>query len=405
MPFSHPGPSPVYPARAGDSSPFDSPDHDLYTPPNDGVSGIVLAGSHHGGDGGFERVLRGPLMPVAQTPVIRYPLEWLRAGGIRTATICANSETRNVRAVLGDGAHVGLELDYYADHTPRGPAGCARDAARLSASHTFVVVEGALIPSLDLHALLAAHRASRAAATIVVEIDRRRRTTGGERPRLPGGVYVFERRVLEGIAERGYHDIKQGLIERLHAGRERVAIHEVAGVSPRVLDAASYAAVNSWLITCAARRPTPLLDGYQPRGQGLHHPTASVHPDARLIGPVLLGAGARIEADVVIVGPASVGANTVIQSGALVSRSVIWDECVVGAHAIVDSSVLADRSRVGAAERRFAAVEVSQHVPGRGGHAPLPQGEHAVRLPATFVSPVPTARTGRPSNDALLAHP
>ena len=422
MPFSPRGPFPAYPAIADGVVPHESPD-DFGAAPDDGVSGIVLAGSHRGGDGAFERVLRGPLIPVAQSPVICYPLAWLRSGGVRAATICANSQTPHVQACLGHGARLGLELDYYADHSPRGPAGCAHDAARLSAAHTFVVVEGSLIPSLDLRALLAVHRAARAAATVVVEIDRRRRGTGGERPRLPGGIYVFDRRVLEGVAERGYHDIKQGLIERLHADRERVAIHEVAGVSPRVLDSAGYASVNSWLITRAAQRPAPLLDGYQPRGQGLHHSTASVHPDARLIGPVLLGPSVRIEADAVIVGPTSVGAGSVIQSGALVSRSVLWAQCVVGAHAIVDSSVLADHSHVGAGERVFSAVEASGHVAGTGAPMHLPERAEdrphpaiaaigdllpataAVRLPPDFVSPVPTAMPARHSSEVQSAHP
>jgi mannose-1-phosphate guanylyltransferase len=326
----------------------------------DGVSGIVLAGSHRWGEGNFERVLRGPLIPVAQTPIICYPLAWLRAGGIRRAVVCANSETANVRAFLGDGARAGLSVDYFEDHAPRGPAGCASDAARRSPSHTFIVVEGALIPSLDLRALLDTHRSSGAAATVVVEVDRRRRTVSGNRPGLPGGIYVFERRTLELVADKGYQDIKQGLLERLHTARERVAVHEVQGVSPRVLDWTTYASVNAWLITRAGQFPLLSPDEYQPHGEGLHHPTARVHSDARLVGPVLLGAGASVEAGAVIVGPASVGANSVVKAGALVSRAIVWDHCVIGERAIVDSSLLASGSVVGSGERLFAAVQVAR---------------------------------------------
>ena len=405
MPFSPAGPPPSFPLPSGSGAPFRSADREKDPAEVDGVTGIVLAGSHRSGDGAFERVLRGPLIPVAQSPVICFPLAWLRAGGVRSAIVCANSQTPKVQAFLGRGDRLGLDIDYFADHTPRGPAGCAHDAARRSASHTFVVVEGALIPSVDLTALLAVHRAARAAATIVVETDRRRRRAGGESLRLPGGIYVFDRRVLEGVAERGFHDIKQGLIERLHTQRERVAIHEVAGVSPRVLDSSSYASANSWLITRAAQQQSPLLEGYQSRGQGLHHPTASVHPDARLIGPVLLGPGVRIEADAVIVGPTSIGAGSVIQSGALVSRAVIWDRCIVGAHAIVDCSVLADRSQVGAGERLFSTVEASEYARETVAADVAPAHSAGVRLPADFVSPVTVASGVRPAIEALSAHP
>ena len=68
---------------------------------------------------------------------------------------------------------------------------CVRDAARLSSARTFVVCEGALVPSLDLAAVLDAHERSGAPATVVVETDRRRHAVGSEQYRLPGGVYVF----------------------------------------------------------------------------------------------------------------------------------------------------------------------------------------------------------------------
>jgi mannose-1-phosphate guanylyltransferase len=337
----------------------------------EGVCGIVLAGSHHWGDGAFERVLRGPLLPVAQTPLICYSLEWLYGGGVRNAVLCANSSTPAVRDYLGNGAAMGVALEYFEDHEPRGPAGCARDAAQRSDCQTFVVVEGTMVPSLDIAALLRAHRASGAGATIVVEVDRRGGGDGRGRPRQPGGIYVFERRVLEGIAARGYQDIKQGLLERLHAAGEHVAMHEVQGLSPRVLDYGSYTSVSRWLITRAIKRPTFLAD-YVRVGDGLHHPTASVHPTARLVGPVLLGPGARVEAGAVLVGPTSVGAGSVVGAGALVSRALVWDHCVIGEAAIVDASMLADHSTVRGAERVYGSVQIQDEV-----IAPRPLPERA----------------------------
>jgi NDP-sugar pyrophosphorylase family protein len=325
--------------------------------PDSDVAGIVLVGSHHWGDGTFERVLRGPLLPVAHTPVICYALAWLRDSGVHESVVCANSSTAAVQAVLGDGAALGLKLDYFEDREPRGPAGCAHDAARRSAASIFVIVEGTLIPSLDLRALLRAHRESRAAATVVVEVERRQREGGRDRPRVPGGVFVFDRRVLEQVTPRGYQDIKQGLLERLYAAGERVAVHEVPGLAPRVLDYATYSSVNQWLITRAIVQPGFLAD-YQRIGESRRHPSAIVHPSARLVGPVLLGPRSRVEEGAVIVGPASVGADSVIGAGALVSRSIIWDQCVVGAGAMLESSLFADDSLVAPRQRAIGVVHI-----------------------------------------------
>ena len=323
----------------------------------DGVCGIVLAGTHHWGDGVFERVLRGPLLPVAHTPLIKYPLQWLRDAGIGSAVLCANSSTPSLRAVLGDGTSMRIALDYFEDPEPRGPAGCARDAVAMSKAHTFVVIEGTIVPTLDFDAMLTAHRQSGAAATVVVEFDRRRRGMASGVRRQPAGIYVFERAALESVAEHGYQDIKEGLLGRLNASGAHVAMHEVHGLSAKVLDYSSYAAVSRWLVSRSIERPA-LLSHYVRQGEGMHHPTAVVHPSARLVGPVLLAQGVRVEADAVIVGPASIGERSVVSARALVSRSFIWDDCMVGEDAIVDSSVLADRCVVLSGDRLRSVTQV-----------------------------------------------
>ncbi len=325
----------------------------------DGVCGIVLAGTHHWGDGVFERVLRGPLLPVAHTPLIRYPLEWLRDASVPSAVLCANSATPALRSVLGDGSQMQIALEYFEDQEPRGPAGCARDAAFMTTASTFVVIEGTIVPTIDFRAMLAAHRKSGAAATVVVEFDRRRRGMASGVRRQPAGIYVFERSALATVAEHGYQDIKEGLLGRLNASGSPVAMHEVRGLSAKVLDYSSYAAVSRWLVSRAVERPS-FLSHYDRVGEGLHHPSARVHPTARIIGPVLLGDGVEIGQNAVVVGPASIGDNSSIGADALVSRSFIWDHCVVGEGAIVDSSVLADHCVVVAGDRLRSVTQLPE---------------------------------------------
>src|SRR5512132_2379028 len=95
--------------------------------PHQSVRGIVLAGSYHWGSSLFDRLLRGPMVPVALEPLISYPLRWLRDGGIPSVTVCANSATHEVRRFLGSGDALAMDIDYFEDHAPRGAAGCVRD--------------------------------------------------------------------------------------------------------------------------------------------------------------------------------------------------------------------------------------------------------------------------------------
>lgn len=363
---------PLPTAREMDARPYggDTIDHDA-----EQACGIVLAGSPPWDDGLFAG-LRSPVLPLAHLPLIRYPLEWLRAGGIRNIIICAGGNTAAVRARFGTGASIGLALDYVEDEGPRGPAGSARDAARRSRASTFVVVEGSTIPVFDLRGLLATHQRSRGAATVVVEIERRRRSGYDGMGPVAGGAYVFSRRVLDGVSAHGYHDIKQGLLERLYAGGEQVAVHEVQGISPRIIDYPSYTAATSWLISHHMRAPIAVSD-YMRVSDSRCHPSAFIHEEARLVGPVLVGGGARVEAGAVVIGPSSIGARSVIGVNATVSRAIIWNDCVVGKHAIVDASLLTDQVTVASRRQLFHAIV---------------RGDAPMAMPTSASHSVPAAR-------------
>ncbi len=355
MPFSQPLSSSVSAASANIAERRDSMPTGAHA---QSVCGIVLAGSYHWGDTAFERMFRGPLLPVAQVPVICYPLGWLRDGGVTEARICANSMTAPVQQHLGSGDRLGVALEYYEDHSPRGPAGCARDAAAMSNADTFVVVEGSMIPTVDLSALLDAHRASGASATLVVEVDRRRRAIEGADLRLPGGIYVLNRDVLETVATNGYQDIKEGLLERLYKTGNRVMTYELSGLSPRVLDYPTYTSVNRWLTAKAVENQTYLAN-YVRVGDALIHPSAEVDPSARLVGPVIVGPHASIGEDAMVVGASTIGRGSVVAAGALVSRSIVWSNCWVGAAAVVDDTLLADHCIVEAGHQLFGAVHIT----------------------------------------------
>jgi NDP-sugar pyrophosphorylase family protein len=237
-----------------------------------------------------------------------------------------------------------MDLSYYRDGTPRGAAGCVRDAAALCASDCFVVTDGTAIPTVDLHKLLEAHRGSGAAATAVVHGER-----AGSGSPTPGGVYVFERRVLEHVAENGFQDIKENLIPRLHRAGEQVMAFEDPGFCPHVLNAQTYLAVNQWMIQ---RLAAAAADGDAPP----IHPLARVERGARLVGPVLLGAGARVRAGATLVGPTSIGADSTVEADALVACSAVWSRCSVGAGAIVHGSVIGHETAIPPGSRLFNAV-------------------------------------------------
>ena len=309
------------------------------------TQGIVLAGSYEWDPSSLERFLPKPLLPVAHAPVICYALRWMQDGGISRATICTNSATRAVRAFLGEGSTLGMSLDHVEDWRPRGPAGCVRDAGVRRNAETFVIVDGTVIPTVDLGELLQTHFSTRAAVTLVVHREE------PDGPFSPGGIYVFDRRSLDFIPNSGFQDIKERLIPNLYRAGQRVVTHVGRGACPRVVNAETYLAINEWAIGLLADQATPAGARALPASTAVIEATASVDPTATLVGPVLVGPFTRIEAGAVIVGPSVLGPECRVGKGALVSRTVAWTGCVVGEEAVVDRSILVDDVTVGARER------------------------------------------------------
>jgi mannose-1-phosphate guanylyltransferase len=294
---------------------------------------------------------------VAQQPLITYALRWMKRGGVDRATICANSASRAIRTQL-DSSALGVRLDYLEDWSPRGAAGCVRDAGAKTEADTFVIADGTSVPVVDVDELLEAHHAAGAAITVVVGADAAGRLR-------PSGVYVFDRRSFDFIPEDGFQDIKEKLIPRLYGAGEHVSTHMARAVAPRVVNTDTYLALNQWAVERVSRDSKP-AEGFRASGETVAHETAVVAGSARLLGPVLLGPGVCVQAGATIVGPSSIGPGTTVGRGAVVCRSVAWSGCTVGEGAFVDRCMLADGASIEAQGTAFGVLRVAGRGAGPG---------------------------------------
>lgn len=327
---------------------------------------VMLAGTTAWRKTAFDQLLPRPVLPVGQLPLMAHPLRWLRAAGASRVTICANGLASQLRDHLDPIAHLLPALTFHEDQSPRGAAGSARDAALATDADLFVVADATTIPDVSLLRVLAEHQESRAALTIVVQPANAGQPMSGAGHAAPGGragslvptgLYVFSRRAFEYVPAAGYQDIKESLIPRLYAAGELVVTSEAESQCPQVLDAKTYLAVSHRTIARAAA-PAGIGDALFEAAPTIH-PSARVSPTALLVGPVLVGPGVEIHDDAVVIGPASLGADSIVERGALVSRSVVWSGCNVGADAQVDRSILSTGVTIEPSARLVGAVRVA----------------------------------------------
>lgn len=350
------------------------------------VQGIVLAGSFPWNDSQLDRLRPRPLLPVALQPLISYSFRWLQQSGIEDVVVCLNQGSHHVRSVLEATEGARLRLAFHEDRLPRGPAGCARDAALAGGAHTFVVADSSAIPTVPLADVLETHRASGAVATVVVEREEPREWS--VRPSRPSGMYVFDRRALELVPAGGFQDIKENLIPHLYRAGEHVAAHVARVRALRVRNAKTYVDANYLTLAGLVERSQP-PDGYALSGEALVHTSAHVHPSARILGPVLIGPDCLIMPRATVVGPSVLGSGSTVALDAVVARTMTWNAALVGPRAVVDGCILADDVVIEPNSRLCGEIRVSAR---RTEVLPRALAGHATVRPSFGLWPRPETR-------------
>ncbi len=137
------------------------------------------------------------LLPVAGRPILEWNLLLLKRHGITEVIINLYHLGEQIVRALGDGARLGLRLAYSHEPTLQGTGGGIKQAAPFLKGGPFLVLNGDTLSDCDLTALIAAHRASRALATLAVRDDPEASSWGPVC--MFAGIQVMEQAVLDAI--------------------------------------------------------------------------------------------------------------------------------------------------------------------------------------------------------------
>src|SRR6059058_3478805 len=321
------------------------------------MKAVVMAG----GEGSRLRPLTSnmpkPLVPVAGRPIMEHILLHLRRHQLRDVVATVQYLGASIRNYFGDGSDQGVALNYSVEDSPLGTAGSVM-LARQQLNEPFVVISGDSLTDIDLGAAVRFHRERKAMATIalkpvpnpleygVVVVDE-----GGavqrciEKPSwgevisdlANTGIYILDPSVFDFFRAGEVTDWSGDVFPKLLKEGERVYGWVASGYWEDVGSHAAYMKAN---FDCMEGRVKVQIPG-QRVGEGIWiHEDAEVAPSARVDGPALICAGAKVRAGAWVNGPCVVGPFTTIDRGAKASNSIAWDHSYIGENSRLRGSVV-----------------------------------------------------------------
>ena len=346
------------------------------------MNAVILAG----GEGTRLRPLTSnipkPMVPILNRPFLEHMLSHLKGHGVDSAVLTVCYLPDKIEAHFGRGEHAGLGLSYVLEEKPLGTAGAVKNVEK-DLDGTFLVLNGDIFTDLDLGAMIRFHRENKAQVTLfltpvedpsafgVVETDPEGRVlrflekpSPGETTSswINGGIYLMEPQVLAHAPSGEFYMFERGLFPRLLEMGIPVYGYQARPYWMDLGTPANYVRVHQDLLTSSS---TNHWAGANSTDQG----HSSIHPSARVSGPVLLGEGCSIGPGALVQGPTVLGAGCMVGQEAVIMSSLLWQRVVVERGAALQGCIVGDGVHIGEGARVGEGCILGDNVIlGRGNH-------------------------------------
>ncbi len=314
------------------------------------------------------------MLPAAGVPFVHHQLAQAKAAGIDHVVLATSYKAEVFEAHFGDGSALGIDLEYVTESEPLGTGGGIRNVAsrlRGGPDDPVVIFNGDVLSGHDIKAQLALHASRDAAVTLYLTTVEDARPFGVVPTDDDGRVTAFLEKDPNPVTNEinaGCYIFKKSVVDAIPAGRvvsvERETFPGLLAAGALVLGfvdtsywldlgtPAAYVTGCCDLVTGAA--PSPAVTS---PADFLVLPGASVAADATLSGGTAIGAAAVVEAGASVV-RSVVFDGAQIGAGAVIERSVIGAGAVIGPGTVVRDAVIGDGARVGARNELINGVRV-----------------------------------------------
>ena len=346
------------------------------------MKAILLTGGHNPYLYPITQHCPKSLLPVLNVPLIEWQLMCLANHGIRQVGVSVSvQDVAHLHEYFQDGRRWGLELTYFVEELPIGPAGCLKLFEAFLAGSAFLVFTGnVLVHSLDLHSLIDFHKQKQAAATVAWygepsgsgsgetihltaqdQIDKIvHRPREADTVRRFAGIYLFNAEVLSLIKPHVHMDIKEQLIPAINQAGLSVYGRRVNGWVTSINTLDDYYNVHPALLLSHP----PDTGRYRQLAPAIWAEESSrISPTAYLLGPVVIGKQTVIGDGAQVIGPTVIGDYCHFGKGCLVRESIIWSHAAVADSAKVEYVVIGSNFVVKPQQSLSRAVVMPRSLP------------------------------------------
>jgi mannose-1-phosphate guanylyltransferase len=286
-----------------------------------------------------------PMLPTAGVPFLTHLLSRIKDAGVSHVVLGTSYRAEVFSEHFGDGAALGLELEYVVETEPLGTGGAIGNVAHLLRGDTAVIFNGDILSGCDLPELLDYHLKTAADVTLHLTTVEDPRAFGCVPTDASGRVTAFLEKDPNPFTNQinaGTYVFRRAIVDQIPKGRPVSVERETF---PGLLE--SGAVLSGYVDTTYWRdlgRPADFVAGSADLVRG-------VAPSPALAGSVgehLVLPGAQVAPDAILRGGTTIGADCVVAAGAVIDGSVVFDGACIGAGAHITDSVIGIGARIGA---------------------------------------------------------
>jgi mannose-1-phosphate guanylyltransferase/phosphomannomutase len=298
-----------------------------------------------------------PLLPIANRPVMGHVLEHLAKHGF--TEVIANLHYRPEQIVdhFGSGSQYGVNLSFSFEEELLGAAGAVRHCRDFFGDETFLVTGADDLTTMDLTALLAAHREAGALASIALvevtdtseygivvtdgagRIERFVEKPKGKAPSNTANtqIYLFEPEIFDFIPPGQPYDFGFHAFPALVEAGAQFCGFRLDGYWRDIGSISDYleAQLDALGGTLTSTPPGTEASPGVWLGQGCR-----LHETAQLDPPLVVGDRCQVEQGSRLGSGTAVGADVTVPSGTYLRRTVVWENAQIPAGARLEDAVV-----------------------------------------------------------------